>query len=496
MQKIFHRVRFSVSVSAIITFLLGLGLTALLFSSVRKVESERQKVQFQQNANLRIAAVDSGLQDAVEQLVVLNQLFRTVGAISREQFHVFTTPLLERYPQIQALSFQRLIMHADRQAYETVMRRHNPDFMITEIIDGVQQRAFNRDSYNVVDYIEPLAGNEAALGLNTLITPDQMTARTESRNTGHATATGLLSLAQRKGWHTGFLVLAPVYLQGALLDTASARQRSTIGETAAVFRVDHLLDTILGNGGFLNLPGMTISVYSSSWADQKNLAFQHGEDMVTSNHTSLFPSWLLFDQSTPVSKTFTIAEKPWHIEIAQAANFLLRQTTAHCLCYLVAYYLVCSLPLTYMSWYRVQRQLSVSVTNVLPSGPQRCNLQIYVYPKISRYANIPKNPYACVNVSLKFHRMPSSFAVQVRPTLPLSTSTLRLNISRDITLPTWSVADWNLCRVIARINKTSKKFALPCARSAKVTRYCAIIARMAQDIGTICLSPRCKTMTE
>jgi diguanylate cyclase (GGDEF)-like protein/PAS domain S-box-containing protein len=112
-----------------------------------------------------------------------------------------------------------------------------------------------------------------------------------------------------------------VYLQGALLDTASARQRSTIGETAAVFRVDHLLDTILGNGGFLNLPGMTISVYSSSWADQKNLAFQHGEDMVTSNHTSLFPSWLLFDQSTPVSKTFTIAEKPWHIEIAQAANF-------------------------------------------------------------------------------------------------------------------------------------------------------------------------------
>ena len=320
MQKIFHRVRFSVSVSALIAFLLGLALTALLFASVRKVEAERQNVQFQQNANLRIAAITSGLQDAVEQLVVLNQVFRTVGVISREQFHVFTTPLLERYPQIQALSFQRLIMHADRHAYETMMRRRNPDFKITEIVGGVQQRAGNRDSYNVVDYIEPLVGNEAALGLDTSITTDQMKARAQSRATGRVTATGLLSLVQQKGWHTGFLVLQPVYLQGAPLDTPSARQRSTIGETAAVFRVDHLLETILGGAGFVSLPGMTIKVYASAEADQKNLAFQHGAEFAATNGTTLFPSWLFFDQSSPVSETVNIAEQPWHIEIVRAAN--------------------------------------------------------------------------------------------------------------------------------------------------------------------------------
>ncbi len=321
MQKIFHRVRFSVSVSALITFLLGLGLTALLFASVRKVESERQNVEFHQSANLRIAAITTGLQDSVEQLVVLNQVFRTIGVISRDQFRVFAAPLLERYPQIQALSFQRLIMHADRHAYETMMRRRNPDFMITEIVNEVQQRAANRDSYNVVDYIEPIAGNEAALGLDTLVTPDQMKARTLSRSTGRVAATGLLSLAQRKGWHTGFLVLAPVYLQGAPLDTASARQRSTIGETAAVFRVDHLLDTILGNGGFLDVPGMTISVYASAKPDKKNLAFQYGAEAVTLDSASLLPHWLFLDQSKPVSANFNVGEQPWHIEITQAAKF-------------------------------------------------------------------------------------------------------------------------------------------------------------------------------
>ena len=320
MQKFFYRVRFSVSVSALITLLLGLSLTALLFAAVRKVESERQNVLFQQNANLRIAAVTNGLQDAVEQLVVLNQLFRTVGVISREQFHVFATPLLERYPQIHALSFQRLIMHADRQAYETMMRRRNPDFRISEIVDGVQQRAANRDSYNVVDYIEPIASNEAALGLDTLVAPDQIKARTQSRSTGRVTATGLLSLAQRKGWHTGFLVLAPVYLQGAPLDTPTARQRSTIGETAAVFRVDELLDTILGNGGFLNLPDMTISVFASAKPDQKNLAFQFGTVTATPNSAILLPSWLLFDHFQPASANFILGEQPWHIEVTQATR--------------------------------------------------------------------------------------------------------------------------------------------------------------------------------
>lgn len=320
MQKIFHRVRFSVSLSALITFLLGLGLTALLFTSVRRVESERQNVQFQQNSNLRIAAITNGLQDAVEQLVVLNQVFHTVGLISREQFHVFATPLLARYPQIQALSFQRLIMHADRHAYETMMRRRNPDFMITEIVNEVQQRAANRDSYIVIDYIEPIAGNEAALGLDTSIRPEQKKARTQSHTTGRVAATGLLSLAQRKGWHTGFLVVAPVYLQGAPVDTPNARLRSSIGETSAVFRVDHLLDTILGSRGFLDLPDMTISVYASAVPEQKNLAFQSGAEPAKTANAIILPSWLLLDHNKPVSASFNIGDQPWHIQISQTAR--------------------------------------------------------------------------------------------------------------------------------------------------------------------------------
>ncbi|MDB5764802.1 MAG: hypothetical protein JWQ21_3797 [Herminiimonas sp.] len=319
MHKLFRRMHFSVSVSALITLVVGLSLTALLFASVRRVESERQKVQFQQNAKLRTAAVAAGLQDAVEQLMVLNQLFRTVGMISREQFRVFTAPLLERYPQLQALSFQRLVMQRDRRAYETAMRRRYPDFMITELIDGRQRRAARRDSYNVVDYIEPAAGNEAALGLDTAVSADQAQARLRSRTSGHAAATGLLSLAQHKGRHAGFLVVAPVYRQGAPLDTVAARQRAVIGETAAVFRVDHLIDTILDAGGLLNMPGMAISIYAAPGADAQNLAFRHGAAPLAEDGIALIPRWLLHDRAVPVSETFILAGSPWHMEVAQAA---------------------------------------------------------------------------------------------------------------------------------------------------------------------------------
>jgi hypothetical protein len=92
MYRFFRRVHFSVSVSALITLLVGLILTMLLFASVRRVESALQNAQFQQSAKLRTAAVAVGMLDAVEQLVVVNQLFRTFGVISREQFHSFTAP--------------------------------------------------------------------------------------------------------------------------------------------------------------------------------------------------------------------------------------------------------------------------------------------------------------------------------------------------------------------------------------------------------------------
>ena len=317
MEMMFRKVRLSVSVSAALTLLAGLLLTALLFASLRRNETQVQADRFHQRATLRINLVADGMGDAVEQLMLVNQLFRTMGVVSREQFAAFTGPLLARYPAIQALSFQRFLLDRDRAGYETAMKRRDPNYRITEFVDGKQRPAGQRANYNVVEYIEPLPGNEAAFGLDTGRTDDQAAARQRSRSTGQVAATGLLSLVQQQGFHTGFLVLAPLYAPGAPLDTPALRERAVIGETAAVFRVDRLLQSLLGGRNLLGSRGISVRIYAASSADPSQLAFSDG---AAPPKTPLLPipSWLMFDQVAPEHATFIVAGNPWHMTVAQA----------------------------------------------------------------------------------------------------------------------------------------------------------------------------------
>jgi diguanylate cyclase (GGDEF)-like protein/PAS domain S-box-containing protein len=317
MEKIFRRVRLSVSVSAALTLMIGLALTALLFASVRRTETRTQSVHFQQEAARRINVVADGLMDAVEQLMVVNQLFSTMEVVSRDQFAAFTAPLLARYPAIHAFSFQRFVLDRDRPRYEAEMRKRHPNFLITESVDGSQRRAARRDNYNVVEYIEPFGLNEAAFGLDTAPTGDQTAARLRSRTTGKIAATGLLSLVQDRGFHAGFLVLAPLYAPGAPLQTEALRQRAVIGETAAVFRVDRLIRTLLGDKHLLDTSGLAISIYAASSAQPSQLAFRNGA--VLPKLPSLpFPAWLLYDQEAPKIGMFIVAGNPWYMTVEKA----------------------------------------------------------------------------------------------------------------------------------------------------------------------------------
>ncbi|MFB9241068.1 EAL domain-containing protein [Massilia antarctica] len=314
MRNFLRQVRISVSVSALLALLLGLALTALLFVSVRGVESQARADQFKREATLRINAVSGGLSDAIEQLMVVNQLFNTVGVVSREQFHSFTAPLLARYPELQALSFQRVVSDAERPAYEARQRRRVPDFAITEFISERHEPAQKRPYYNVVEYIEPVAGNGIALGLDTAALTTYGDARSRSRRNGRVTATGLLSLVQYRGFHTGFLVLAPVYQRQAAPDSASPGQRAVIGETAAVFRVDHLIHTLLDNARLLDQPRMSINIYAAGAAQAAQLAFSNGKAPPPAS-SALLPGWLLYDHPAPVNALFHVAQEPWFIEV-------------------------------------------------------------------------------------------------------------------------------------------------------------------------------------
>jgi len=329
MKKLITRVRISVSLSALITFLVGLALTAALFVTVRKIETARQTVQFEQNAKLRINAVVGGVRDAAEQVDVLQRLFATFGVVTREQFHRLSVPLLKQAPQIQALGFQRLIQHGDRAGYEAAMRRRVPGFTLTELVDGQVRGAGVRDSYLAVDYLEPSFGNEAHLGLDTAPLAELAEARRASRERGSSAGTSALPLLFAAGRYTGFRVVAPVFWQGAPLDNAAARRRAVIGELVAELRVDRLFEPVLAARGFPAQQDIGMRLFAAAAGQAPRLIAGYGDvaaafatpTATTGWLPAWVPTWLLYDRPAPVISSFALAEQTLRLEVAQTGAF-------------------------------------------------------------------------------------------------------------------------------------------------------------------------------
>ena len=81
----------------------------------------------------------------------------------------------------------------------------------------------------MVDFVEPLAGNEAAFGFDLGSNPERLTAVQQAIDTGEAVATAPIRLVQESGEQNGFLLLLAVYQADELPDTVDERRETSIG---------------------------------------------------------------------------------------------------------------------------------------------------------------------------------------------------------------------------------------------------------------------------
>ena len=309
------RLPYSLSAAAALTLACGLSVTVVLFAAISQLEYDKMSLSLQQRAGARVAAIEQGLDDAVEVLTTTNQLFAAIVPVTRQQFHDFTTPLLQRHPFIQAFNFHRRITHAERAAFEAELRTIVPGYRMMEMHDGEILPAPVRARYLAVDYLEPMQHNLPAFGLN--VRPDGLLAGAlEQAVTGNLTvATGLLALAQ--GPQRGFVILRPVYRHGAPLDTPQQRRDAVIGDTAAVIRAGELVQKILAGAELLDDPQLEIAVYASSGADPQAQLFRHGAVAPAQQAVGWhnLPHWLHFAYSNQVDSGFAAAGRSWHVRV-------------------------------------------------------------------------------------------------------------------------------------------------------------------------------------
>jgi diguanylate cyclase (GGDEF)-like protein/PAS domain S-box-containing protein len=300
-----RRLSFSLTLAASLTLGGGLAATAVLSAAVGRLEFDNKALAFEQATGVRVAALRRGMDEAVEVLNVTNQLFATVQPVTRAQFHDFTAPLLRRNPYVRAFNLDRSVTHAQRPALEAELQRVIPGAAVREIRNGALVQAPARDSYHVIDYLEPMAGNNGlALGMNVDENAPLARAIASASASGRPIATELLQLMIAADGKPGVVILTPA------LDAGGNR----LGYTAAVIDMQALARTALARAGLIEDRGVMLRVYQGEHARPASLVYENDDGGPVAQPAR----WLSANYSGRALNRFESAGQTWTVEAIAA----------------------------------------------------------------------------------------------------------------------------------------------------------------------------------
>jgi diguanylate cyclase (GGDEF)-like protein/PAS domain S-box-containing protein len=308
----FSRKSSRVSLAAILTLMTGLAVTGLLFVAVSALEYSKMELSFQQRGHMRAAAIRRGMEDALELVTILNTLFRSVGVVDREQFAAFTQPLLERYPFVQAFNYQRMMDDASARRHEAETQQLHPGYVLH---DANRQPLASRPQHVIVDYLEPLEGNEPAFGLDVASLPAMARVIADAVDSGQPRTTALMKLQQERGQQQGFVLMIPVYRKGAELGTVAQRRAAWLGNTSAVIRSADLVQKVLLAADLLDDRELMLQVYIGDDMSPANLIYTRGQPASDPPAPQALQRWLAFDYREPYLRSFNAAGKSWHVQV-------------------------------------------------------------------------------------------------------------------------------------------------------------------------------------
>lgn len=296
--------------TAALALLCGFAMTGALFAGVSRLEAQRAQLAFEQRVQARAFALREGIGGALDSLHAVNQLFASHPATSRAEFRSFVAPLLARHPYVLGTSYLRFIDHAQRPAFEAALQAVRPGASVSDLRDGRLQPAPARPRYRVIDYIEPLAGNEAALGFDTLHADGAVAARQRAYASGAPAAGPLVQLVQRPGSgpQRGVVVSMPLYGAGRVL-----------GETALTLQPGEMIDKIFADAG-PDSAALDLQVYAAAQPTPASLVYQAAPAPAPAGLA--LPAWLYPARPAPLALPLDVAGARWLLVATPTARVL------------------------------------------------------------------------------------------------------------------------------------------------------------------------------
>lgn len=223
----------------------GLGVSITLWLALRVGDHAQREVQerFEARGSYLLAHFSRRLDDLENLILGLQGVFIASAEVSRSEFHQYAAnlDLAKRLSGLQAISFHRRVLHAQRGAFIARVRADRslaaegyPEFDLRPPGD--------RPEYLIADYVEPMAGNLAVFGFDVATQPSNADAIREARDTGRFRVSEPFQVVQSPDGSPRVVLRAPVYRRDSLRDTIDQRRQALAGfvvltmETRTSFR--------------------------------------------------------------------------------------------------------------------------------------------------------------------------------------------------------------------------------------------------------------------
>lgn len=244
---------------------LAVGLCATVWVCLFVMELQDKQIDdsFRRDTDKIARDTQVRMQTYFDTLLSMQGAFSIKGELSRTDFNSYVTQLRlsERYPGFQAIQFVRRV--PDSELAQRVAAVRADRSLQAEGYPGYTVHpASIRGEHFIIEYTEPMRGNENAFGLDLAVLPTHLRALELGRDTGMLIATERIILVQDASGQPGFVARLPLFRRGMPVQTMEERRAALIGFVAIVFRVSDLMREVIDRS---LLPQLHLTVYDAGY---------------------------------------------------------------------------------------------------------------------------------------------------------------------------------------------------------------------------------------
>lgn len=302
-------------------YLFSIIIASALFVQVRASEAQKIEALFQQKVATLHRSIAKQLNSVQHTSLSLAALIQTFPDIDFEHFFSYTSNAFKDDKGTQAQSWIPIVSAAQRARFERDLTRyHNQELHFYEMSEtGEKIPAKKRDVYYPVYFIEPIHGNEKAVGFDLGSNPSRLTAIQQAIQSKTPVATEPIELVQEKDKQNAILLITPVF----------DRQHTLLGFVSSVYRANDIIDAALEG---LEQEGISVTIVDTTETAKSFPFYSANAHSLPSN-----------ENASQIKKVITFAHRRWTASYTVTNEFLRNHQTGNAWIILVAGFLIATL---------------------------------------------------------------------------------------------------------------------------------------------------------